>query len=64
MFPPLCFIDITKGQVSYKETEKNMKQVLSEKEYEAVDNSISKDKSDDEIIIKFKIVEIFNEIFK
>jgi stage II sporulation protein R len=64
MFPPLCFIDITKGQVSYKETEKNMKQVLSEKEYEAVDNSSSKDKSDDEIVIKFKIVEIFNEIFK
>ncbi|MFL0267173.1 stage II sporulation protein R [Candidatus Clostridium radicumherbarum] len=45
MFPPLCFIDITKGEVSYKETEKAMKEVLSQNEYEEVDNtnSLSKD---------------------
>lgn len=39
MFPPLCFIDITKGQVAYKETEKEMKKVLSDKEYEEIDNA-------------------------
>lgn len=66
MFPPLCFIDITKGEVSYKETENAMKQVLSEKEYEAVDNLIKdKDvKDENKIIIKFKIVELFNDLFK
>lgn len=46
MFPPLCFVDITKGEVSYKETEKSMKQVLSEEEYEAVDNTKDKTISD------------------
>jgi stage II sporulation protein R len=74
MFPPLCFIDITKGEVSQKETEKTMKKVLTEQEYEAVDNSkpiekasehIRQDenKEDNKIIIKFKIVELFHELF-
>jgi stage II sporulation protein R len=45
MFPPLCFIDITKGEVSYKETEKAMKQVLTENEYEEVDNTNSLSKA-------------------
>lgn len=67
MFPPLCFIDITKGEVSYKETEEAMKSVLSEKEYEAVDNNKAeetKDENKDKIIIKFKIVEIIKNLFK
>lgn len=38
MFPPLCFIDISKGNVSYSQTEKEMKTVLSDNEYKAVDN--------------------------
>lgn len=74
MFPPLCFIDITKGEVSQKETEKTMKKVLTEQEYEAVDNSkpiekasehIEQDenKEDNKIIVKFKIVELFHELF-
>ncbi|GLC29405.1 stage II sporulation protein R [Clostridium omnivorum] len=72
MFPPLCFIDITKGEVSKKETEKTMKTVLTEKEYNAVDNSINttesiekaKTKGDNQIHIKFKIVELANKLFK
>jgi stage II sporulation protein R len=73
MFPPLCFIDITKGEVSYEETQKVMKKVLSEKEYEAVDNTqedkekkdeVKDNKSDDKkVIVKFKLVEVFNKIF-
>lgn len=67
MFPPLCFIDITKGEVSYKQTEEAMKSVLSDKEYEAVDNSKIEEKTDgnkDKIIIKFKIVELIKNLFK
>lgn len=78
MFPPLCFIDITKGEVSYKETEKSMKKVLSEKEYEAVDNTIkgsSKEedrkqddskqpKEENKIVVKFKLVEFLDKILK
>jgi stage II sporulation protein R len=75
MFPPLCFIDITKGEVSYEETEKSMKQVLSEKEYEAIDNTrIEKEdkkqeakeenKDKDKIIVKFKLVELIEKLLK
>lgn len=60
MFPPLCFVDITKGEVSYKETEKRMKQVLSEKEYNVVDNT----RKENEIKIRFKLVDIFKNIGK
>lgn len=58
MFPPLCFIDVTKGEVAYKETEGAMKKVLSKDEYETIDNQ-SKTK---EVKIKFKVVEIFQNI--
>lgn len=72
MFPPLCFIDISKGETSYEETEKTMKQVLSEKEYESVDNTSTdfddqtkeEENDDEKVVIKFKIVEIFHNIFK
>lgn len=59
MFPPLCFVDITKGDVSYEKTEKEMKTVLSDDEYKTVDNTDSSKK----IIVKFKIVEIFDKLF-
>jgi stage II sporulation protein R len=59
MFPPLCFVDITKGDVAFEETERDMRSVLSEDEYELIDNT----KDNKEIIVKFKIAEIFNELF-
>jgi stage II sporulation protein R len=59
MFPPLCFVDITKGNVSYEKTEKEMKSVLSRDEYKLVDNRVSNKK----IIVKFKLAEIFSELF-
>lgn len=58
MFPPLCFVDITKGEVSYKETEKQMKTVLNYEEYNKVDNKLSNKK----INFKFKAVEVLKEI--
>lgn len=47
MFPPLCFIDITKGEVAEEETEEQMKKHLSKEEYdtlkeESTDTEISK----------------------
>lgn len=44
MFPPICFVDVTKGAVAYEETEKEMKEVLSEDEYKMVDNKVSQQK--------------------
>lgn len=56
MFPPLCFTDITKGDVEVKKTQEEMKQALTKEEYELVDNS--KNISDNKkIVVKFKIVE-------
>jgi stage II sporulation protein R len=65
MFPPLCFIDITKGEVSDKETEKAMKKMLSEEEYKAVDNKDTKESNEkeDKIVVKFKVVELFHKLF-
>lgn len=54
MFPPLCFVDITKGEVSEIETEKSMREVLNDKEYAAVNAEIeTKD-----IVIKSKVLEL------
>ncbi len=50
MFPPLCFVDVTKGEVSTKETEQKMKKVLKEEELKSINNS----KNSYEI--KFKVV--------
>lgn len=44
MFPPICFVDVTKGAVAYEETEKEMKEVLSDDEYKMVDNKVSEQK--------------------
>lgn len=60
MFPPLCFVDITKGIVAFDETEKEMKEILSDDEYSLVDNTVN---NNNKIIVKFKIIEIFNKLF-
>lgn len=58
MFPPLCFIDITKGEVAEEKTIEQMKEVLSEEELEYVEND------SENIQFKFKIVEIYNKLKK
>jgi len=57
MFPPLCFIDITKGEASIEKTSKEMENVLTKDEFNAVDGS------DNKMVIKFKIIEIIKDIF-
>ncbi|MFD3158281.1 stage II sporulation protein R [Haloimpatiens sp. FM7330] len=57
MFPPLCFVDITRGEVANNETKSEMKKVLSDKEYKMVDNTINNN-----VVLKFKIIESFKKI--
>lgn len=59
MFPPLCFVDIDNG-ITGKETENNLKKVLSEKEYSMI---ASQEKTNiEDIKLKFKIIEIIQKI--
>lgn len=64
MFPPVCFVDITKGEVSYKQTEEQMKRVLSPEEYKVVDNQFNKSSTKKDIKIQFKLLEIFENAKK
>jgi len=72
MFPPLCFVDVTKGSIAYEETEKQMKEVLNEKEYNSVNNLVNNNEgvnlidnsNDNNIVIKSKVFEIFESVFK
>ncbi len=83
MFPPICFVDITKGEVAYEETEKEMKSVLNEEEFNMVDNTnkekennkkankkdnkdvkIVDNTEDDNVVVKFKVAEIFKDLLK
>lgn len=61
MFPPLCFIDISKGEVEKKETEKTMKQVLNDREFNAVDN-VQNGNNKNQIKVKFKVLDYIEEI--
>ncbi|WP_163192875.1 stage II sporulation protein R [Clostridium thermarum] len=56
MFPPLCFIDITKGEVAEEKTAEEMKKVLSDEEFDFINNKSNN------IELKFKLVEIFKSI--
>ena len=59
MFPPICFVDVTKGQVSYDETEESMKEVLTDEEFEKIRNDVIVDETKN---VKF-ILKIF-DLFK
>lgn len=58
MFPPLCFVDVTKGEVAYEETEKRMEETLKNDGKKVV---LEEGKED--VKMKFKVVEIFENIF-
>lgn len=59
MFPPLCFVDLTKGEVAVKETEAEMKKVLTEDEFKLVD----KEDQENKIVLKSKVVEYAKKVF-
>ena len=61
MFPPLCFVDEDKAIID-KETDYKLRQVLTEEEYELI--SQNNKKQSNRVQIKFKIVEIIQDIIK
>ncbi|MBN7574668.1 MULTISPECIES: stage II sporulation protein R [Clostridium] len=68
MFPPLCFVDESKAQVEYDKTENkiksNGKSFGLESKDDSTENVEDKQADGNNIKIKFKIVEIFRDIFK
>jgi stage II sporulation protein R len=58
MFPPLCFIDITKGKVQEEDSKRALDEQVDKFKNEEKDTEY-----DEEPVIKFKIVEIFESIF-
>lgn len=58
MFPPLCFVDLTKGEVAVKESENQIKKVLTKDEFKLVDN----EEDNNKIILKSKIIEYFQSL--
>lgn len=60
MFPPLCFVDDQNGVIDEK-TDKKLKEVLTEEEYELI---MAKNKKEvKNLEFKFKIAEVFQNIF-
>ena len=57
MYPPLCFVDVTKGEIP-EEDKSELKNILTEDEYDIVLSKAGKDIS---VKIKFKIVEWWQE---
>ena len=67
MFPPLCFVDESKAEVEYDKVEERINSQNKEDTVSEDDNKESdehKSDSGDNIQIKFKFVEIFENLFK
>ncbi len=58
MFPPLCFIDITNGLTDGK-TKEELRKVLTEEEFNIITSA--KDQGETPIILKSKILELFEK---
>ncbi|WP_315081497.1 stage II sporulation protein R [uncultured Clostridium sp.] len=52
MFPPLCFVDESKAKIEYEKTQNKIKEEVNKKD------------SKDSIKIKFKVVEVIDNLFK
>jgi len=69
MFPPLCFVDESKAEVEYDKTEDKIKSNLEmelnsdENKSEKLDAQNDKQNNGNDVQIKFKIVEIFKNLF-
>lgn len=55
MFPPLCFVDESKAQVQYEETEEKLKHQINDKDISEENNNTK---------IKFKVVEVIKDLLK
>ena len=54
MFPPLCFVDVTRGEIQDYDKEM-LKEVLSESEFALLDNETRE--SNPQVMVRFRIVE-------
>ena len=57
MFPPLCFVDVTSGIIP-EESKENLEENLDSESY----NLISNNEDDIGLNIKFKLIELFQNI--
>lgn len=57
MFPPLCFVDVTSGIIP-EESKENLEENLDSESY----NLISNNDDDIGLNIKFKLIELFQNI--
>ena len=58
LFPPLCFVDASRGKVP-DSVKKDLQEVLTEEEYNLL--VVSDEERDLPIKVKFKVVEFFQE---
>ncbi|WP_297422825.1 stage II sporulation protein R [Clostridium sp.] len=71
MFPPLCFVDESKAQVEYDKTEEKIKSSENQsnlheqlnQDKDEPNKQEDDDKENNNIQIKFKIVELFKDLF-
>lgn len=65
MFPPLCFVDESKAEVEYDKVEENIKKEQENKikDFDSDENS-SENNNNDKIQVKFKVVEVVQNLFK
>lgn len=61
MFPPLCFIDVTKGEVEEEESKKELDEVITESKQEASNEEKTLD--DEDVEIDFKFIEVIKDLF-
>lgn len=55
MFPPLCYVDVAHGLTDAK-TEEELRKILNEEEYNMITSAKNEENS---VVLKFKIVEMF-----
>lgn len=61
MFPPLCFIDVTKGEVEEEESKKELDEVITESKQEPSNEEKTLD--DEDVEIDFKFIEVIKDLF-
>ena len=58
MFPPLCFVDVTRGEI-HPEDKESLRALLSESEFALLDNDIRE--NDPIVKVRFRVVEWWQE---
>lgn len=62
MFPPLCFTDVTKGKVEEDKSKEELDKAVEDGK-KSKDKPEGENKSEDKVKVKFKVVEVIEDIF-